>query len=116
MRTRDAWFFALVITALAAVGAAAQKWTPPKTSDGQPDLQGIWTNGTATPLERPSEFAGKEYLTKEEAAEWEKKTAVARNSDRRRDTPKEDLQWAYNNTWYDWGSKIIKTGRSSINH
>ena len=38
---------------LALGAAAAQEWTPPRTPDGQPDLQGIWTNYTATPFEVP---------------------------------------------------------------
>ena len=38
-------------------------WTPPRTADGQPDLQGVWTNNTVTPLERPKELAGKEFYT-----------------------------------------------------
>ena len=37
--------------------------------DGRPDLQGTWTNNTATPLVRPADLAGKTYLTEEEAAE-----------------------------------------------
>ena len=45
----------LILVAAAAVLAlgaeAAQEWTPPRTPDGQPDLQGIWTNYTATPFE-----------------------------------------------------------------
>jgi hypothetical protein len=41
-------------------------------SDGRTDLQGIWTNGTATPLERPAEFADRVSLTESEAAEYEK--------------------------------------------
>ncbi|HXP86440.1 MAG TPA: hypothetical protein VN841_17055 [Bryobacteraceae bacterium] len=32
----------------------AAKWTAPRTADGHPDLQGIWTNATLTPLERPA--------------------------------------------------------------
>ncbi len=36
-----------------------QNWTLPRTSDGQPDLQGIWANNNATPLERPKELAGR---------------------------------------------------------
>ena len=43
-----------------------------RTRDGRSDLQGIWTTGTATPLERPAEFADKPALTEVEAAEYEK--------------------------------------------
>ena len=52
--------------------AEAKKWTAPRTLDGQPDLQGIWTNATITPLERPKELAGKEFFTEQEAAEYER--------------------------------------------
>jgi hypothetical protein len=45
----------------------------PRTADGQPDLQGFWTNDTVTPLERPAEFGNKEILTREEAAAYAKK-------------------------------------------
>jgi hypothetical protein len=45
----------------------------PRTPDGQPDLQGFWTNDTVTPLERPAEFGNKEFLTAEEAAAYAKK-------------------------------------------
>src|SRR5271166_4689067 len=43
----------------------------PRTSDGHPDLQGVWTNVTLTPMERPAEFAGKLNLTDAEAAAYE---------------------------------------------
>jgi hypothetical protein len=49
--------------------AAADKWTSPRTPDGHPDLQGLWTTQTFTPLQRPERYAGKEFLTDEEAAE-----------------------------------------------
>jgi hypothetical protein len=52
--------------------ASKSTWTPTRTPDGQPDLQGYWTNATFTPLERPGEFAGKEFFTPEEAAAYEK--------------------------------------------
>ncbi len=51
---------------------AAKPWTAPRTADGQPDLTGYWTHATYTPVERPAEFAGKEFWTPEEAAAYEK--------------------------------------------
>jgi hypothetical protein len=47
----------------------------PRTPDGHPDLQGIWTNATITPLQRPSTFAGKATLTDDEARGAEKNQA-----------------------------------------
>ena len=47
----------------------------PRTPDGHPDLQGIWTNATITPLERPAALAGKATLTDAEAKVLEKKSA-----------------------------------------
>ena len=43
-------------------------YTPPRTVDGQPDLQGVWANNIATPLERPAALAGKTLLTDAEVA------------------------------------------------
>src|SRR6266478_5779748 len=44
-------------TVAAKANAASNKWTAPRTVDGQPDLQGVWANNNATPLERPAEVA-----------------------------------------------------------
>src|SRR6266853_2053087 len=49
-----------------APAAVKGTWTAPRTPDGQPDLQGVWTNNTVTPLQRPKELAGKEFYTEAE--------------------------------------------------
>jgi hypothetical protein len=48
--------------------STTKPWTPPRTSDGKPDLQGIWNNATVTPLERPKGMGAKEFYTDEEFA------------------------------------------------
>src|SRR5262245_32095166 len=55
-------------------GNRTTTWNPPRTPDGRPDLQGIWRNNDATPLERPKEFAGREFLTDDEVAELKTRT------------------------------------------
>jgi hypothetical protein len=45
----------------------AESYKVPRLADGTPDFQGVWTNATATPLERPAEFGHRRALTKEEA-------------------------------------------------
>jgi hypothetical protein len=62
-------------TVPAKTKADKQTWAPPRTADGHPDMQGFWANNTATPLERPKELAGREYLTDQEVAAFKKKAA-----------------------------------------
>jgi len=55
-------------TAAVKPGTPAKTWSVSRTPDGQPDLQGFWTNTTYTPLERPKNVT-KAFYTKEEALE-----------------------------------------------
>src|SRR6185295_6088177 len=87
---------------------------PPRTPDGQPDLQGIWTNATITPLERPPEFAGKAFFTPGEAAAYEKQVRERNNGDRRDANPDADLAVGYNDFWWDRGTKVASTLRTSV--
>jgi len=58
-----------------SLSGQSRTWTPPRTPEGQPDLQGFWTNATFTPLERPKDVT-KEFFTREEALEMLKTAAV----------------------------------------
>ena len=49
-------------TATSKQPKTAQPWAPPRTADGRPDLQGIWSNATLTPFERPKELEGKDFF------------------------------------------------------
>ena len=81
-----------------------------RTSWGDPDLQGVWTHGTITPLERPEQYGDRELLTVEEVA------ALNHASDTRADqreglTREQDVALAYNQFWWDRG---ISIGRTSL--
>ena len=102
---------ALILAPSVAAGQSAALTGPVAlTSWGDPDLQGIWTHGTITPLERPAEYAGRELLTEEEVA------ALNHASDTRADqreglTAEQDVALAYNQFWWDRGVSI---GRTSL--
>jgi hypothetical protein len=92
----------------------AQSYKAPRTPDGKPDLQGIWTNVTITPLERPREFADKAFLTEQEALQYEKQTREQNNADRRDGGAQADVNRAYNDFWYDRGTKVVGNRRTSL--
>jgi hypothetical protein len=86
-------------------------WRATRTPDGQPDLQGIWTNATITPLERPRALAGKAFLTDAEAAALEKQIAEQRV---KLDTAGTLDSGSYNQFWYDAGTKVLSTRQTSL--
>src|SRR5262245_2684352 len=94
MRHRAVASFSLLLAAIALVAlathvagqaptkpapAVAKKYVAPRTPDGQPDLQGYWTNSTYVPLERPDKVT-KAYYTEQEFAVAVKE-AAARESE-----------------------------------
>jgi len=110
MRHRFFAFLMLAALANAAKTPTSKDWTPPHTPDGQPDLQGVWTNATITPFERPDTLANKPVLTPEEAAELEKRAAANRVDA----PPKPGDVGAYNQVWFDSGTKVVGTRQTSL--
>ena len=94
--------------------ASGQPWRAPRTSWGHPDLQGVWSTATITPLERPPELADKQFFSPEEVAEHERQTLERTNRDRRDGTAEADVARAYNDFWWDTGTRIVPTRRTAL--
>ena len=93
MRARSAFLLAAF---------ACSEWARAQT----PDLQGLWTNSSLTPMERPAELAGKPFLTQQEAIEFEKHTLSDLDRDRRDGGAENDVGRGYNELFFDRGSHL----------
>jgi hypothetical protein len=83
-----------------------KNYTAPKTAWGEPDLQGVWSYATTTPLQRPDALAGKETLTETEIE------ALDEAQDARADAaPRAGDPGTYNTFWFDQGKS---NGRTSL--
>ncbi len=106
---------ALVISLLCPLSASAQDagYQVPRTLYGVPDLQGMWTNNTITPLTRPAEFTNL-VLSRDQAQALERRIAdysqqQDQPSDPDRPPPTKDeieLADSYNNFWFDDGTRV----------
>jgi hypothetical protein len=103
---------AILIAWMTIAPAFGQRWNAPRTPDGRPDLQGIWTNSTLTPLERPAEFEGKPALTEAEAAAYEKRLLEQGNRDRRDGGAEADVGRAYNELFFERGDRLARIGNT----
>jgi hypothetical protein len=121
--------------AKAKTTAAARGYTPPRAPDGHPDLHGVWDFRNLIPLERPSQYAGKEFLTDAEAVEFAKLASQLLDMDRRDDDQTNagttaltvqapsivngapasaDVARAYNDFWWDYGRNFVGRKRTSL--
>ena len=103
-----------VPTARRTTKTGTTDWTQPRTPDGQPDLQGIWTNATLTPLERPAELAAKEFLTTQEAEDYQKRVLARWDRDNRAGGAEADLGRAYGGAWWDADARLVPVTRTSL--
>ena len=98
----------VVAAGLGAVDAGAQP--AGRTAWGDPDIQGVFTFATITPLERPDDVEGRAVLTAEEAASFEAETA-ARRVDR---PPRPGDTGTYNRFWVDYGTRVVGDRATSL--
>ena len=93
-----------ILAGVVLLPALAGAQTSERTAWGDPDLQGVWTNRTTTPLERPSEFEARAVLTDEERA------AIDAQAEANRDRPPPPGQTGgYNSFWLDRGVRNSQT-------
>ena len=99
-----------------AQGTAAATGNELLTTDGHPNLQGIWDYRTMTPLERPAELAGQQFFTDEEASAYRQEGLARRNKDRRASDigSARDVSNAYNEFWWDYGKTLTADLRTSL--
>ena len=112
----------LLVLAAPAAWAQSDGRMPLRTPDGQPDVSGIFTFRTLTPLERPERFEGVETLGPEEAAQFEASERIRRNRDLF-DPEKGALFYrpqseggvlSYNEFWYERGIELTSDKRTSL--
>ncbi len=113
---------ALTLAPPSVVAQSADRTMPMRTSDGQPDISGIFTFRTLTPFQRPSQFAGQENLSAEEAAAFEASERTRQNRDLF-DPEKGSGGYApraeggvlsYNEFWYERGVELTSDKRTAL--
>ena len=88
---------------------ADANWAQPRTAWGDPDIQGIWSYATTTPLQRPVELGNKEFYTEEEAAARDAQRAAAADA-----APQAGQTGTYDSVWFDRGSTALNRRTSLI--
>jgi len=97
------------LSPLALSAGGATPYSQPHTPDGHPDFRGYWTNATFTPLERPAELAGKEFMTEAEAAAYEKQRQIQEESQAKNDIHYDNVIWQQESY-----RKVVSRLRTSI--
>src|SRR6266853_2483541 len=95
-----------------AVSAKAPAAPELKTPWGEPDLQGIWTDESDTPLQRSAKYAAQEFFTEAQRAELDKLRSAFMGRDRRSERGTEaDVAGAYNAVFTPMKRTGVRTSR-----
>lgn len=100
-------FLLAAIVAVAAVGLGSQGPT-------RPNLEGTWNSATVTPLERPANLKDKAFLTPAEAARIERDAAGRNSEETKEQIANSKGTGTYNSFFREWGTRVVKTLRTSI--
>lgn len=90
----------LSFTLVPILGFGAENYNVPKTQWGLPDLQGVWNFSSNTPMQRPSQYGNRQFLTDEEIAALQSRTA-ARDAASDAAIPGTGVDEAYNDFWIE---------------
>jgi hypothetical protein len=106
------WFVPSILVAftlpLTLTAQSSLNTSIPRTADRRPDFQGMWTNQTLTPLERPPALAGKATLTDQEATAYAKEFLDTSSTDRRDGGAQADVNRAYPDYFIDRGTELAR--------
>ncbi|GJM14634.1 MAG: hypothetical protein DHS20C12_30370 [Pseudohongiella sp.] len=106
---------AVLLLAFLSLGLHAQEYVVGRTADGQPDLQGLWTNDTITPIERPLALQDQAFLSSDEIAAMETRVAERRIfNDNNIVVEAGGNIGGYNQVWLDSGDTVLSTGQTSM--
>jgi hypothetical protein len=114
VKTKGILLLTLAATSLLAAHAFADDYRVPRLPDGTPDLQGVWTNATATPMERAPELGERRAFTEQEAAAISKAAIAAVEADAAPSDPNKKIEAIsslppvgnYNLFWTDRGMTV----------
>ena len=104
----------LLVPLLATLGLAPALGSGQGASGARQALEGTWNSATATPLERPAALRDKPFFTREEAAAWERQAAERNAEPPPQAAAAQTGTGTYNTFYREWGTRTVKTLRTSI--
>lgn len=109
---------AFILKALLAIAVVWPAFTFRASADqaqrNRPNLEGSWNSATATPLERPAQLQDKPFFTPAEAADWERQYAERNAEPSAEAAAKSKGTGTYNTFFREYGTRVVKTLRTSI--